>query len=181
MNKLKKLYLDSITEFKVTKNLAICGLMAALAIVLNYAATIDIGPHLRIGFSGLPNRIVEFLFGPVIGCFFGGALDILKFITKPNGMFFPGFTFNAMLAGVIYGFILYRKPISIKRIFIAEILIKIIVNICLNTLWLYVLMGNGVLADFPLRIGKNIIMIPIDAIILFFTLTFINAIYKRTK
>lgn len=181
MNKLKKLYMDSIMEFKVTKNLTICGLMAALAIVLNFAATIQLGPNLRIGFSGIPNRIVEFLFGPVIGCFFGGALDILKFIAKPTGMFFFGFTFNAMLAGVIYGFILYRKPISIKRILVAEILIKVIINCCLNTLWLYVLSGNGILADLPLRIVKNIVMIPIDTIILFFSLTLVNQIYKRLR
>ncbi len=181
MNKLKKLYADSITEFKVTKNLAICGLMAALAIVLNYVATIDIGRYVRIGFSGIPNRIVEFLFGPVIGCFFGGALDILKFITKPNGMFFLGFTFNAMLAGIIYGFILHRKPIHIIRILIAEILVKVIINCCLNTLWLYMLYGNAIMVDLPFRISKNIVMIPIDTLILFFSFTFVNRIYKQTK
>lgn len=181
MNKLKKLYVDSIAEFKVTKNLTICGMMAALAIVLNYVATINITQNLRIGFSGLPNRIVEFLFGPIIGCFFGGAMDILKFITKPSGMYFPGFTFNVMLAGIIYGTIFYRKSINIIRIFIAEAIVKIFINICLNTLWLYVLYGDGVIADIPGRIIKNLISIPVDTILVFIMLTFVNKIFKRTK
>ncbi|MBE5876689.1 MAG: folate family ECF transporter S component [Lachnospiraceae bacterium] len=181
MNKLKKLYADSITEFKVTKNLAICGLMAALAVVLGYVASIDITPTIRIGFSGIPNRIVEFLFGPVVGCFFGGALDILKFIVKPTGAFFIGYTFNAMLAGILYGSILYHKPISMKRILIAEFLVKLIVNCFLNTLWLSIMGGKAFFVILPARAIKNAIMLPFDSIILFFTLTFINTIYKRTK
>ena len=83
MQKIKQLYVDSIKEFKITRNMVICGFMAALAVVLGYVASIDIGPYIRIGFSGIPNRIVEFLFGPVIGCIFGGTLDILKFVIKP--------------------------------------------------------------------------------------------------
>ena len=98
MQKIKELYVDSIKEFKITHNMVICGFMAALAIVLSYVASIQIGPYLKIGFSGIPNRIVEFLFGPVIGCIFGGALDILKFLIKPDGPCFFGFTFNSMFA-----------------------------------------------------------------------------------
>ena len=77
---MKKMLLSSLHELKSTRNVALCGLFAALAIVLGMVATISIGPYIRIGFSGLPNRMVEFLFGPVVGCFFGGALDILKYL-----------------------------------------------------------------------------------------------------
>ena len=120
MKKIKQLFSDSLHEFTVTKNLVLCGLMAAIAIVLSMVASISIGPYVKIGFSGIPNRIVEFLFGPVVGCIFGGALDLLKFMIKPDGPFFFGFTFNVMLAGLIYGCLLYHKPLSIKRIVIAD-------------------------------------------------------------
>ena len=119
MKKIKQLFSDSLHEFTVTKNLVLCGLMAAIAIVLSMVASISIGPYVKIGFSGIPNRIVEFLFGPVVGCIFGGALDLLKFMIKPDGPFFFGFTFNVMLAGLIYGCLLYHKPLSIKRIVIS--------------------------------------------------------------
>lgn len=172
----KNFYLDSLNQLKITQNLVICALMAALAVVLSYVASIDIGPYIRIGFSGIPNRIVEFFFGPVIGLFFGGMLDILKYLAKPNGPFFFGFTFDAMLAGVIYGSLLYKKPISIRRIAFAEFLVKLTVNCGFNTLWISMLYGKGFLILLPARIIKNAVMFPFDVAILFFALTFIQKI-----
>ena len=91
---MQKFYLDSFKELKVTHNLVLCGLMAALAVVLNYTTSIFITPNIRIGFSGLPNRVVEYLFGPWVGAVFGGTLDILKYMLKPDGgAFFFGYTF----------------------------------------------------------------------------------------
>lgn len=171
MKKIKQLFSDSLHEFTVTKNLVLCGLMAALAIVLSIVASISIGPYVKIGFSGIPNRIVEFLFGPVVGCIFGGALDLLKFMIKPDGPFFFGFTFNVMLAGLIYGCLLYHKPLSIKRIVIAEFLVKLIVNCGLNTLWISTLYGKAFFVLLPMRLLKNVIMLPIDSAIVFFALS----------
>ena len=171
MKKIKQLFSDSLHEFTVTKNLVLCGLMAAIAIVLSMVASISIGPYVKIGFSGIPNRIVEFLFGPVVGCIFGGALELLKFIIKPYGPFFFGFTFNVMLAGLIYGCLLYHKPLSIKRIVIAEFLVKLIVNCGLNTLWISMLYGKAFFVLLPMRLLKNVIMLPIDSAIVFFALS----------
>ena len=92
MKKIISIYSNSWKELFVTKNIVLCGLMAALAVILSMVASIDVGPYIRIGFSGLPNRIVECLFGPVAGCLFGGMLDILKYMLKPSGPFFFGFT-----------------------------------------------------------------------------------------
>ena len=171
MKKIKQLFSDSLHEFTATKNLVLCGLMAAIAIVLSMVASISIGPYVKIGFSGIPNRIVEFLFGPVVGCIFGGALDLLKFMIKPDGPFFFGFTFNVMLAGLIYGCLLYHKPLSIKRIVIAEFLVKLIVNCGLNTLWISTLYGKAFFVLLPMRLLKNVIMLPIDSAIVFFALS----------
>ena len=171
MKKIKQLFSDSLHEFTVTKNLVLCGLMAALAIVLSIVASISIGPYVKIGFSGIPNRIVEFLFGPVVGCIFGGALDLLKFMITPDGPFFFGFTFNVMLAGLIYGCLLYHKPLSIKRIVIAEFLVKLIVNCGLNTLWISMLYGKAFFVLLPMRLLKNVIMLPIDSAVVFFALS----------
>ncbi len=171
MQKIKKLYSDSIGQLKITQNLAICGLMAALAIVLSLVASINVGPYIKIGFSGIPNRIIDFLFGPVIGSIFGGMLDILKYLVKPDGPYFFGFTFDAMLAGVIYGIILHNKPVKLWRIALAELLSKSIVNCGFNTLWISVLYGKGFLALLPARVIKNAVMLPIDTAILFFALT----------
>ena len=176
MQKIKQFYLDSMNQLKVTQNLVICGLMAALAVVLNYVASIDVGPYIRISFSSIPNRIIEFLFGPIVGSIFGGMLDILKYLTKPSGPYFFGFTFDTMLAGVIYGSLLYKKPIKLWRIVLAEFLAKLIVNCGFNTLWISMLYGKGFLLLLPARILKNAIMLPLDTAILFFALTFMQKI-----
>ena len=176
MQKIRKLYADSIMELKVTKNMVICAFMAALAVVLSYTTSIEVGPYIRIGFSGLPNRIVEFLFGPITGCIFGGALDVLKYIIKPTGPFFFGFTFDAMLSGIIYGSILYKKPISIWRVLVAEFIVKLVINCGLNTLWISMLYGKGFIALLGPRVIKNVIMLPIDSFILFFALTYARKI-----
>ena len=116
MKKLKELYQQSLQELCHTKTVVLCGLLAALAIVLSMVASIQLGPYIKIGFSGLPNRIVEFLFGPAVGCLFGGALDLLKYVLKPDGPFFFGFTFNAMLSGLIYGTLRYRRGAGVEFI-----------------------------------------------------------------
>lgn len=179
LKEIKEIYKSSFRELLVTKNIVLCGFMAALAVVLSMTASIEAGPYIRIGFSGIPNRIVECLFGPIVGCFFGGALDILKYMLKPTGPFFFGFTLNVMLAGIIYGSILYKKPISIKRIATAELLTKFLVNCILNTLWISMLYGKGFFALLPLRLLKNAIMLPIDSAILYFSLTYARKLAHR--
>lgn len=175
----KEMYRSSFQELFVTGNMVLCGFMAALAVVLSMVASIEIGPYIRIGFSGIPNRIVECLFGPVTGCLFGGALDILKYALKPTGPFFFGFTFDVMLAGILYGSILYKKPVSIKRIVTAELLAKIVVNCFFNTLWISMLYGKGFFILLPARLLKNLLMLPIDSAILFFSLTYVKKLVYR--
>lgn len=179
MKKIFQLYKASLQELSVTKNIVFCGLMAALAIVLGMVATISIGQYIRIGFAGLPNRMVDFLFGPVVGCLFGGALDILKYFLKPTGPYFFGFTLNAMLSGVIYGTILYRKPLSWKRVILSEFLVKLFINCLLGTYWLSMLYGNAFLVLLPARLFKNVIMLPFDCIILYFTLNYVGQAAKQ--
>ncbi len=179
LKRIKEMYANSLKELFVTKNIVLCGLMAALAVVLSMTASVEVGPYIRIGFSGIPNRVIECLLGPVAGCLFGGALDILKYMLKPSGPFFFGFTFNVMLAGVIYGSILYKQPVSIKRIIVAELLIKILVNCILNTLWISMLYGKGFFALLPLRVLKNAIMLPIDSAILYFALIYVKKLVNK--
>lgn len=104
---------------------------------------------------------------------------MLKYLMKPEGPFFFGFTLNAMLSGIIYGSILYRKPISWKRIIIAEFLVKLFINCVLNTLWLSMLYGNAFMVLLPPRILKNAIMLPIDSVILYFSLNYIGQAAKQ--
>lgn len=75
-----------------------------------------------------------------------------------------------MLAAFIYGCFYYRQKLTLKRVLIAKLVVVLVVNIVLNTLWLDMLYGKGFLAILPARAVKNLIMWPIDSFI-FFTIT----------
>ena len=111
MKKFAVCYQASFQELKHVKTLTTAAMLMAVSVVLGYF-TIEASPYLKIGFGGVVNQFVYYLFGPVAGAVYGGVLDLVKYVVKPTGAFFPGFTLNAMLGGVLYGTILYRKPFA---------------------------------------------------------------------
>lgn len=168
--KKQNMFLSSSQELKKVPVLAVCAMFAALALILNSVASINIGPYIKIGFSAIPNQLVDYLFGPVTGSLFAGILDIVKYVMKPDGAFFFGFTFNAMLAAFIYGCFYYKKKLTLQRVLLAKLIVVLVVNVLLSTLWLDMLYGKGFLVLLPARAVKNLIMWPIDSVI-FFALT----------
>ena len=141
-------------------------MFGALSVVLGYYS-FKITPNLQIGFGSIPNMLVDYLFGPVVGGLFGGAMDVIKFMLKPDGGFMPGFTFNAMLAAFIYGLFFYKKNLSLPRILTAKLVVIVLCNIVLGTYWLTLLNGKGFLAILPARAIKNLIQWPVDSLIFF--------------
>lgn len=166
MSKIKDLFISSYKELKNVRSLTLAAMFGAISIVLG-SLTIMIGNFLKIGFSFLPNEFAYYLFGPFVGAFYGAAMDILTYIIKPMGAFFPGFTISAVLTGILYGLVLYKRPLSLKRIIVANVLRTVFIDMLLNTYWLTILIGKGFFLIFPLRALKLIIMLPIETILLF--------------
>ena len=150
MVSIKDIFLFSYRELKKVRTITTVAMFVAISIILG-AFTVPIGNFLKIGFSSLTTVSIGYLFGPIVGSIFGAITDIVKYMMKPTGPFFPGFTFNAIIAGIMYGSILYKKPVSIKRILAAEILVSLLCNILLGTLWLNILYGKAFLAILPMR------------------------------
>ena len=167
MKKLLTLISESYHEFKKVNTITCCAMFGALSIVLSYVASIRVTPNLKIGLGALPNEMVDYLFGPVVGAFFGGGMDLIKFMMKPDGGFMPGYTFNAMLAAFIYGIFLYKKPLSLPRMMIAKFIVAILCNIIIGSYLLSLINGKAFLALLPGRIVKNLIQAPVDAILFY--------------
>ncbi len=166
---------DSAGEFRKLSVIVFCGMMGALSIVLGTFASISVGPTIKIGFSAIPNIIVDAFFGPAVGGVFGALMNTLKYMIHPDGAFFPGFTVSAAVAAVIYGLILYKKKLTIVRFFFSQFLVKLIVNVGLNTLWLNMLYGKAFQVILPARIISNLIQLPVDTIVYFILL---KAVYQ---
>lgn len=103
----------------------------------------------------------------------------------PFGTYFPGFTLSAMISGGIYGMILYNKnnvKISnskmLLKLIVSSLLVLVIVNIFLTSFWLKILYGNAYWIIVSTRIITQVIMLPIQVIVMFslekFTRPYVN-------
>lgn len=165
--KLRDMFRESAEELRDSHTLVIIAMLLALAVVLAIFGTVQVTDFLKIGFSFLPNEIAAMLFGPSVGGIVAGTADILKYLVKPTGAFFPGFTISAVTGGVLYGMILYKKPVTIGRIVFAKAVVAVLVNICLNTYWLTVMYGNSFAALLPVRFMKQILMVPVETLLFY--------------
>ncbi len=167
MKKFVTLFTDSYREMKSVRTITTAAMFGAIAIILGMFS-INIGNYIRVGFSSVPNGMIAYLFGPVVGGLFFGSLDVLKYLLKPSGAFFPGLTLVTVLAGVMYGCMYYKKPITIRRVLVSKFLVMLICNVILNTLCLSILYGKGFMILLPARAFKNLVMWPIDSMIFYF-------------
>lgn len=166
MRKFVTLFTDSYKELKSVRTITLMAMLAAIAIILGMFS-IEIGNFIRISFASIPNGIVAYLFGPFVGGIFAGVLDVLKFIAKPTGAFFPPLTLVTILAGVMQGCMYYKKPITLPRVLVTKFIVMLVCNVILNTMCLSVLYGEAFVSLIGLRALKNLIMWPIDSVIFF--------------
>jgi ECF transporter S component (folate family) len=148
-------------SFRTVTHLA---LLVALQIVLTRFLSIST-PILRISLGFVPIAIAGMLFGPLSGGLVAATADFLGAILFPIGAYFPGFTLTAFLTGVVYGLFLFQKEKSWLRIISSVLVIAIVLNLGMNTFWIMVITGKGYLALLPARLMQNIIMIPLQAIV----------------
>lgn len=152
---------DSFQELKNLKSLVMAAMLLAIAVVLGFY-TIQLTESIKIGFANLANEFAGMMFGPVVGGLIGALADVLKYMVNPTGPFFPGFTISGLCGGLIYGMVLYKKPLSLKRVIVANTLVTVLVNLLLNTYWLTLLYGNAYVALLPARVVKQLVMLPIE-------------------
>ena len=170
------LFRTSMDELRSVRNLTMVALFGCMSVVMGYF-TIQIGDFLKIGFSSIVQQFVYYLFGPGTGMLFAGAMDILKFAVRPTGAFFPGYTLNAMLAAVIYGFFYYRQKISLRRVFAAQLVVALVCNVCLGTLWWHMTTTQAQAAFLPVlgvRLGKNLAQWPLNSLLYYGTWEFME-------
>lgn len=141
-----------------TKNLVLVSMILALQIVMTRFLSIQT-PIVRIGFSFIAVALNAALFGPWVAGITGILADLIGMMLFPAGAYFPGFTVTAFLSGFIYGVFLHRDEIKLKHVAIAVVLVSLICNLGLNTLWLSMMQGKAWMVLLPPRVGKEIFLI----------------------
>ena len=158
-------FASSFRALQKTRTLTTTGLLLAVQIVLGSYGTIEVTDSLKISLSHLALAPTAIFFGPVVASMQGALSDIVGYLIKPTGPYFPGFTLSAMAAGAVYGLAFYRRSITVTRVACAHVFIKLFVNLGLNTLWLSILYKKAVWALLTARVAGNLLRLPGDVIV----------------
>lgn len=169
---------DSMQEFKKVFSLCFAAIMTALNTIIS-TFRIVISNLLEINFASLAVGPCALYCGPMLSATVGAIADILKFIARPSGPFFPGFTINEFVLGFIYGMFFYKKEVTLKRVFAARVSVVVIINLCLTPIWLHMLYGNAFMVLVSARLLKNIVLLPVDTFLLYFVMKKSEQIGKR--
>ncbi len=173
---------NAAVSFKELRNVrSICGiaLLLALSVVVDQFS-FYVGP-VKIGVGSLISAMLGCFYGPVAGAFAAGVGDIVKYLVRPDGVFFFGYTLNAMLGGMLYGIFFYKMRVTVLRTVSVKLLINMIVNGLLGTLWYSMLYGKGFWAVFPARIWANVAKVPVESIVLMILLPALIVPIRRAK
>ncbi len=179
-----KTWLDDLAEsarnLKKTRVMVACAMLLAIEVVLNATVSVYLFSYLRLSFGYLAVAAAAFLFGPSPAMLIAALSDIIVFLIRPAGPFFPGFTLNAALGGLVYGLAFYRaKDVNWARVLVSQAVIAIVLHIALNTLWLSMTLGKGFVALLPARVLKNAIQYAIDVPLLYFLLQFLKRQFPK--
>ena len=158
-------------ELNNPRVLAFSGLVCAMAIVLESMPIYLLGQTLKIYFSFLVVGLGCACYGPVVGMLAGGVIDTVGFLLAGYGEpYFPGYLLTAVLSGLIYGVLLYRRPVSIPRLIVLRLLINFGNNVALGSVWKAMLYGKGYLYYFTTGLVKNAVLLPLEVFLMWMVL-----------
>jgi len=152
---------------KKTLPLVTMGLLIALTVALTELSKfMPFSNVVRISFGFVAVAAAALLLGPLSGGIVAALADILSFFMFPTGAYLPGLTLSALLAGVIYGLVLYKKKPSILLTAIAATAVCLLIDAGLTTFFLYLAYPGFQVYIIP-RIIKSLVMIPVQTFIIY--------------
>ena len=166
---LTRLRVDAVRELHYPRTLATAAVLSAVHLVLNQF-TIPVSQLLEVGFDFLAVAAIGYLCGPWVAGLSGIVTDLLGYILRPNGPYFPGWTLSAILVGVLYELWLYRRPIKLWRVVLCKLNMVLLFNFLLTPLWLHITYGQSFVVLSSLRLVKNVIKFPLDILLLMLVL-----------
>ena len=156
-------------QLKDISVLTTTALLIAIATVLGFLK-IPVNQLIELRFAYLPIAASGMLFGPAIGGIVGMLADILGYLVRPTGPFFPGFTISTAVSGIIFGAFFYKKKLTVPRVILANLVETVVVSLILNTINLMILYGNPFWAVLSAKLLKNAVMFPINTVLLLLVL-----------
>lgn len=180
----KAYWRDACSELKNIRMLVVAAVLIAVRVALK-PLNIDLTPNLSINFGYFINALGAMIFGPVIAVLSAAVSDTLGCLLFPSGPYFFPFILTEIAGSLIFALCLYRAPLSGRRVTLSRFLVCFLVNIVIQTpimLRYYQLMLNKDYALFDLpRILKNLVLFPLESLLLLLFLNVITPITYRQK
>lgn len=174
----QNIWKESFLTLKTVKGISLSAMLIAISCVLSFFK-IGITTNVNVTLFFLPISVAALLLGPVPAIAVGGIADLLGCLIRPTGPYFPGFTVNAMLTGLIYGIFFYKKSVRLWRIILSRLAIMITVDLVLTPFWLHILYGTPLVWAFWVeRFIKCAIVCPIETVLIFGANTAANKLKK---
>ena len=158
----------AFAELKNPKMLVFAALILALRIALK-PLSIPIAGDLKEGIGFVVNAFGSMIYGPAVALLNGALSDALGFLVFPSGVYFPAYMITEMAGSFVFALFLYRAELTVSRILLCRFTICLFVNVLLSYpihVWYYsVALGK----DYNIaliRVVKNVVLFPIEAVIL---------------
>ena len=149
--------------------IAVMGLLIALMVVLSQILGFETA-YLKLTFTFVPELILGMLFGPFWTAVGASVADIAGMILFPKSAYFFGFTINAFVGGLIYGYFFYRLEVTWKRAATVVLLNTLLITLILTPIWLAMMLNIPLTswAIWSARLMKAVIMFPIQTVLIYF-------------
>ncbi|MBQ9196805.1 MAG: folate family ECF transporter S component [Clostridia bacterium] len=156
-------------EFKNLKMLLFAALMVALRIALK-SVSIPVAADLRIGVGFFVNAFGSMVYGPVVAIAGAAICDTLGALLFPSGPYFPLFLITEIAGSLVFALFFYRAEITSLRVILSRFCIDFFVNIVLQTpimmAYYQIMLGRSYKVFHLPRIIKNLVMFPIESVLL---------------
>lgn len=158
-----------------TKMLVFAALICALRIAVKTLPVPRIGDLKIISFDPYVNALGSLVYGPLVGLVVGAVSDTIGAILFPSGAYFFPFIFVEMSSSFIFGLFLWKRKLTAPRVICAKFTVSFFCNIILTSLvtkWNYLWLWSDKTYYFInlARIVKNLIMFPLEGILICFVL-----------
>ncbi len=179
----REYWVEAARVFKQPKMLVLAAVVVALRVAVK-SLRVPVADNLYVTFGFFFNAAGSMVYGPLMGLLGGAASDTLGALLFPTGPYFFPYIFSEMLGSLIFALFLWRAKFSAWRVIISRFAVSVLVNLVCDpiiNIWYYRIVLGKSYAFFTLpRMVKNVVLFPIQALLLVLFLSALIPALRRT-
>ena len=164
---------EAAGNLKNVRMLALAAMIIALRAICKMVE-IPIAPGLNINLAGIFNAVGAMVYGPVVGVAGAIVSDPLGYLLHPDGPYFLPFMLVDMSSSFLFGLLFWKRRLTVSRAMGAKFAVNMVSNVVLTSLimkWYYLIFYGVEKAEAYniinlTRIVKNLVMFPVEAILI---------------